>query len=124
VETFGDTLKKLREAAGLSQNALAKAAGLNASYVNRLESGEREPPRPETVMQLAHGLGDRPEITDELLAAAGHLPLAMSKLGPRDPALGLVAEILTDEKLTKEDREEFRQVLISIGKRWRRPSGK
>lgn len=119
METFGETLKRLREEARLSQNALAKASGLNASYVNRLESGEREPPRPETVMLLASGLGDKREVTDELLTAAGHLPLAISKLGPQDQTLRIVAEILTDEKLTEEDRKEFRHVVEEIGKRWR-----
>lgn len=119
METFGQELKRVREAAGLSQNALAKKVGLNASYINRLESGEREPPRPETVTALAEGLGLDGQETDMLLVAAGHLPAAMAKLGPGDPTLGLVADILADDSLAPRDRQEFREVIMTIGKRWR-----
>lgn len=124
LDSFGHELKRLREAAGLSQNALAKSAGLNASYINRLESGEREPPRPETVILLAEGLGASREERDRLLVAAGHLPTAMARLGPGDPTLGLVADILADESLPARDREEFRQVISAIGKRWRHQPAK
>jgi len=42
--TFGEALAATRQAAGLSQRALAQAAGVDASYVNRLERGERQAP--------------------------------------------------------------------------------
>ena len=40
-ESFGVLLRTLREQAGLSQSALARQAGLDPSFVNRLESGRR-----------------------------------------------------------------------------------
>lgn len=120
MESFGEELKRQREAVGLSQSALAKRAGLNASYINRLESGEREPPRVETVVALAKGLGAGREDEDRLLVAAGHLPVALAKLGAGDPTLGAVAEVLADESLSVRDREEFRQVVMAIARRWRR----
>lgn len=120
MESFGEELRRQREAVGISQSALAKRAGLNASYINRLESGEREPPKVETVVALARGLGLSREEEDRLLVAAGHLPLAMAKLGAGDPTLGAVAEVLADESLSAIDREEFRQVVTAIARRWRR----
>lgn len=119
METFGAELKRLREAAGLSQSGLAKRVGLNASYINRLESGEREPPRAETVVALAEALGVGGADRDGLLVAAGHLPVALAKLGAGDPTIGLVAEILADDSLPAADRQEFRDVLTAIARRWR-----
>jgi transcriptional regulator with XRE-family HTH domain len=42
-ETFGAVLKRLREAADLSQMDLAVKAGLNLFTVAKLEQGQREP---------------------------------------------------------------------------------
>ena len=36
-ETFGQTLKKIRKARGISQERLADLAGIDRAYVNRLE---------------------------------------------------------------------------------------
>lgn len=42
-QCFGIVLKKRREAAGLSQEALAAAAKLHRNYVGRLERGQTMP---------------------------------------------------------------------------------
>ena len=46
---FGGRLRRLREAAGLSQEELAGRAGLTAKAVSMLERGERRRPYPHTV---------------------------------------------------------------------------
>jgi transcriptional regulator with XRE-family HTH domain len=56
VERFGMRLKELREAAGLTQPALAKKAGLSKGGVADLEQGRREPSW-ATVQDLAAALG-------------------------------------------------------------------
>ena len=53
---FADRLRQLREAAGLSQYALAKRSGLTKQAVSRLEMGTRDPAW-ETVQRLAMALG-------------------------------------------------------------------
>jgi transcriptional regulator with XRE-family HTH domain len=54
--TFGERLKELREAAGLSQEALARAAGLSTSTVAKTEQRDIDPSW-STVQALAKALG-------------------------------------------------------------------
>ena len=56
-ESFGATLRRLREGAGLTQEQLADQAGLSANAVSSLERGTRRHPYPHTVRALAAALG-------------------------------------------------------------------
>ena len=53
---FGAQLRRLREAAGLTQEELAEKAGLTARGISDLERGERKRPYPHTVRALAAAL--------------------------------------------------------------------
>ena len=53
-------LRELREAKGLSQDDLARLAGIGRNTVWGLEAGERKP-RPSTRRKLARELKVRPE---------------------------------------------------------------
>lgn len=117
---FGGLLRAFRRQAGQSQSALARQVGVDASYINRLESGERESPRRELIAALATALGLCAEDRDGLFLAAEELPEALARLGPRDPTLRVVAEVLHDEALTEEEQREFRHVVEAIAVRWRR----
>jgi transcriptional regulator with XRE-family HTH domain len=72
--TFASRLKERREAAGLTQAALAERAGLHALTVAKLEQGLREPTW-ATVQALAKALGVRCTAFED----AGPAP-------PREPA--------------------------------------
>jgi len=117
-DTFGAVLRTLREDARLSQSALARRAKLDASFVNRLESGKRSADR-GVVEALAQALELNDADTDRLLAAGGYVPSIFARVGLSDPTLQLVARILADETLSAVDRAEFRQVVEAIGRRWR-----
>ena len=67
---FGLILRRLRLAAGLSQEELAERAGLSAQGISALERGHRASPRPETVRLLADALGLAAAARAELVAAA------------------------------------------------------
>src|SRR4051794_18240000 len=68
---FGRTLRRYRETAGLSQEALAEKAGLSARGVSDLERGLVRVPRLDTLSRLAEAMtlsqGDR----QALLLASG-----------------------------------------------------
>jgi transcriptional regulator with XRE-family HTH domain len=83
-ETFGAMLRRLRIAAGLSQNQLARQAGVDPAYVNRLErAGQQtrtgrtiqyERPGRATFLALAEALDISTGQTDRLLFLVGHAP--------------------------------------------------
>lgn len=58
----------------MSQNELARRAGLTAGEVWRLEQGELQRPRRSTVTALAEALNLSPIDRDRLLIAAGYWP--------------------------------------------------
>jgi transcriptional regulator with XRE-family HTH domain len=56
-ESFAELLRRLRVAAGLTQEALAERAGLSYRGIADLERGVRRAPYMYTVARLADGLG-------------------------------------------------------------------
>lgn len=71
---FGRTLKRYRVAVALSQNALARQAGIDPAYVHRFESGKPGNPSRGVVLSLAEALGLDYYQTDRLLYDAGLAP--------------------------------------------------
>jgi predicted ATPase/DNA-binding XRE family transcriptional regulator len=67
--TFGARLRRLREAAGLTQEELAGRAQLTRNAISSLERGERKRPYPHTVRSLADALGLSDDERAALLAA-------------------------------------------------------
>lgn len=56
--TLAEQLRALREAAGLSQSAMARAIALSTSQISRIETRQRDP-SPETVAAWAEACGRR-----------------------------------------------------------------
>ncbi len=56
-EDFAKTLRRLREAKGLTQGELADRAGLHRVYVTKLETGAETNPTLDTLRCLAKALG-------------------------------------------------------------------
>ena len=66
---FGTRLRRVREAAGLTQEDLAARAGLSAKGISDLERGARRRPHPHTVRALADALELSEDERASLLAA-------------------------------------------------------
>jgi transcriptional regulator with XRE-family HTH domain len=73
METFGQRLRKIRHAHGMSQVALAESAGMDRSHLIKIETGRIMQPEQETVHRLARALGVSPvELTTiQSLQSAG-----------------------------------------------------
>jgi transcriptional regulator with XRE-family HTH domain len=57
LSTFADLIREHRQAAGLTQGKLARAAGVSAVGVHNLETGTIRDPRISTVVALSRALG-------------------------------------------------------------------
>lgn len=69
--SFGEALREQRRAAGLSQRELADRAGLDFSYISKIENNRLPPPSADTVLKLCRILGAPAE---EFLALTGKIP--------------------------------------------------
>jgi transcriptional regulator with XRE-family HTH domain len=58
-KAFGDTVRRLRQKQGLSQERLAALAGIDRAYMGGIERGLRNPTL-TTIARVARGLGMRP----------------------------------------------------------------
>jgi len=109
-EDFGGLLKRCREMRSVSQSKLAERAGFDHSYVSRLESGARTPTR-DAVDRLGEALTLNQIERDAMLAAAGFLPRDVTSLLSSEPVIGEVLDLLQDDAVPQEYRENIRQVL-------------
>ncbi|MGH3462892.1 MAG: helix-turn-helix domain-containing protein, partial [Kribbellaceae bacterium] len=81
---FGELLRRHRRAAGLSQEDLARRAGLSVDAIAALERGRRRAPRQLTVRLLAEALGLDPAAQSAFVAASSE---SAPPLTPRPPPL-------------------------------------
>jgi transcriptional regulator with XRE-family HTH domain len=70
---FGKNIRKLRQRcfetdSAFSLRQVASRCGVTAAYLSRVERGEVAPPGEETLIKLAHELGEDPDL---ILAMAG-----------------------------------------------------
>ena len=68
--SFGELLRRRREAAGLTEEALAERAGVSAKAISDLERDPDRTPRLDTIVLLADALGLDPADRQTLLAVA------------------------------------------------------
>jgi transcriptional regulator with XRE-family HTH domain len=98
---FGDSLRSLRQARGLTQEELAEKARMTSNGVSALERGTRTKPYPHTVRMLADALGLDEDERRSFLAAARdeHAPAPAPArprtrlLAPNTPLIGRDAEL-------------------------------
>lgn len=119
---FGVRLKGYREGRRVSQSKLAERAEFDHSYVSRLESGSRMPTR-DAVERLAAALALTQPEQDGLLAAAGFLPRDVASLLSDEPVIGEVLDLLQNDAVPVEYRDNMRQVLHLLAEQARLAMG-
>ena len=76
--TFGARLRELRRAAGLTLRVLADKAGVDFTYLSKIETGKLQyMPASDTIRKLADLLGANPL---ELLSLADKLPPELNQI--------------------------------------------
>jgi HTH-type transcriptional regulator, competence development regulator len=109
--SFGELLRQKRRAAEISQRRLAELAGLDFSYISKLENNRLAPPAAETVLKLAELLGCPAE---ELLSAAGKLPGEVGQNLASSPAAVRFVREASALGLTTDEWEKMRGMLLGL----------
>jgi hypothetical protein len=71
------------------------------------------------VLALAAALALSPAERDRLLTAADMPPEWLVRLDAADPTLVLVADILADDHIPADQRDDFRRQIALAARRWR-----
>src|SRR5215210_2380258 len=111
---FGARLRALRLAADLTQRELAQMAGLDYTYVSKIEAGVVLPPSPEKIRAIGAALRlDRVTI-QELLALAQQTKVPTEEVNAaliRNPGIGALLRRLSNRRLTDKQIEALLQII-------------
>lgn len=98
---FGSRLKELRRQRDMSQRLLAEKAGIDFTYLSKLENGKAPPPSEDTIRKMAQHLEAD---ANDLLARAGKIPTGVRERAGRSLIFArTLQEIarMTDDQLEK-----------------------
>ena len=138
MKPFGKLLAELRKKAGLSQNDLAQIIKTNPTHISKIERGERNPPKMDTLIEIAKALGiykNKKKMSEFISSALfsrkslknqtyssplleDDIAVLMNKKEKREiyesPAIKLIAEILSDPSISKKDKDEIEKQIVSF----------
>jgi transcriptional regulator with XRE-family HTH domain len=112
-ETFGQTLRRLREQAGISLRGFAKMVDRTPTYISKIERDELAPPAEEVVKKIAQLLKQN---ADDMIVLAGRIPSDLPDIirqQPREMALML----RTAKRLTPSQLEEINNSIAGMVKK-------
>ena len=109
-ESFGQSLRRYRTLAGLSQPKLARAAFVSQSLISKMEAGAEEPSRAVA------------EACDRALGADGVLVAMLKPLRPvsagSDPEPWELTDVLTRRSLSPETLDHMRRATLGFASRY------
>lgn len=108
---FGEVLKKKRRDAGLSQRELAEKAGLDFSYISKIENGRLPPPAADTLVHLCRIMKIPPE---ELLALIKKLPSEVQQTISSSVAAQDFLRVVQRMKLTDTEWKQLAGALRTL----------
>ena len=109
VAEFGQHLRDLRKRASLSQRDLAQRAGIDFTYLSKIENGRVDPPGEETMRALAVALGAEAE---DLLARARKMPRDLKRLVAQgSPEKALLLRRIAQTPMTADRVERMLRLL-------------
>ncbi len=111
-EAFGEYLRGLRKRAGLSQRELAQQAGIDFTYLSKIENGRVDPPGEATLRALASALGAEAE---DLFARARKMPRDLKQLVAQgSPEKALLLRRIAQTDMTPDRVRRMLQLLEEV----------
>lgn len=114
--SFGMLLRQHIKAKKRSASGLAHAIGVDASYVHRIGTEEREPPRRHIVDAMVRELRLMGIERSTFYCAAGYLPPRITEW---DAGMEAYCDLMSDLTVSEDDRAEFRDLIVQLSRRWR-----
>ena len=109
VAEFGRYLRDLRKRASLSQRELAQRAGIDFTYLSKIENGRVDPPGEATMRALASALDADAE---DLLARARKMPRDLKQLVAQgSPRKAMLLRRIAQTPMTAERVERMLRLL-------------
>jgi transcriptional regulator with XRE-family HTH domain len=111
-ETFGKTLRRLREEAEISLRTFAKMVDRTPTYISKIERDELDPPAESVVKEMARILR---QDEDAMISLAGRIPSDLPEIirqQPREMALML----RTAKRLTPDQLDEINKSIAGMAK--------
>jgi len=81
-DSFGGTVRQLREARKIGLRTFARRVGMSPTYLSKIERNDFKPPSEEKIKAIAQALD---QDTDELLALAGRVSSDLKDIIQRRP---------------------------------------
>jgi transcriptional regulator with XRE-family HTH domain len=100
-----------RRAAGLSQRVLAARAGLDFTYISKVENGRLPPPAADTIVALSRVLDSPPE---DLLALTRKIPSVVHRTVSASPAAQQFLREAQELALTDHEWTQLVQLLRGL----------
>lgn len=102
--TFGRTIRDLRKRKGMSQKELADKAGIDFTYLSKIENDRMPPPSEKTIRAMAEVLETD---ADELIRLAGKVPTDLVDFLISDPAAIKALRSIQGDVRSGEDWSEL-----------------
>jgi transcriptional regulator with XRE-family HTH domain len=116
--TFADCLIQYRKRRGLKATPLGIMAGVDPSYLSRLERGIMDHPSIEVVTSLAIAMELSHVERDQLLMAARYLPADVPSSVENSETVYAVLTVLNNEAIPRADRTRFARTIKGIAEHW------
>lgn len=107
-QTFGQVLRELRRSKGISQRGLAGKAGVDFSYISKIENDRLPPPAADTIVKICDALEVSP---DKLLTLSGKIPSELRDTIGSSPAAMQFIRSAQSMGLTEGEWKELTQQL-------------
>ena len=102
---FGERVRELRKEQGMSQRELADRAGIDFTYLSKIENGRMEPPSEEVIRRVAGALDTD---ADELIVLADKFPSDLAQqLKTPERVKALRRELAGDFNSVEDFRRAF-----------------
>ena len=118
-ETYGQSLRRWREEAGISLRAFAAMVNRTPTYISKIERDELPPPAEEVIREMARILR---RDADDMITLAGKIPSDLPEIireQPREMALML----RTARRLTKAQIKEITESIAGMAKQNEKKKG-